>query len=76
MVPVVFLLGVFVAAAGEVEAEPGVDLVGVGGGFGAIVRIDFLGTAFLFVVCCCFVVENCGAKMALVYGNSTRISYK
>lgn len=59
VIPVVFLTGVFVAAAGEVETKPGVDFVGVGDVLGAVFGVDFLGATFLFMVCCCFVVEDC-----------------
>jgi hypothetical protein len=58
VIPVVFLLGVFVPAAREVEAEPGVNFVGVGDGLVAVFLVDLLGFASLFVVGCCFVVED------------------
>jgi hypothetical protein len=57
VVPVVFLLRVFFSSAGKVEAEPGIDFVGVGGGFVSVVWVDFLGFALFFVVCGGFVVQ-------------------
>jgi hypothetical protein len=58
VVPVVLLLRVFITSAWEIEAKPGVDLVGVGDGLVSVFFVDFLGFASFFVVCCCFVVEN------------------
>jgi hypothetical protein len=58
VVPVVFLLRVFVSPAGKVEAEPSIDFVGVGGGFVSVVWVDFLDFAFFFVVCGGFVVQH------------------
>lgn len=56
MIPVVFLLGVFLSSSGEVESEPGFDLVGGGDAFGLFVWVDFAGVAFFSVVGGCFVV--------------------
>lgn len=56
MVPVVFLLGVFGSSAGEIESQPGIDLVGVGDGLVSVIGVDFLGFAFLLVVCSGLVV--------------------
>ena len=58
MVPVVLLLRVFSSSAGKVEAEPGVDFVGVRYGLVAVFFVDFLSFASLFVVCCCLVIED------------------
>ena len=58
VVPVVFLLGVFVATAGKVKTKPGIDLVRVGDRFCSVVRINFLGAAFLFVIRCRFVIQD------------------
>lgn len=58
VIPVVLLLRVLLSAAGEVEAEPGVDFVGVGDCLVSVILVNFLGFAFLFVVGCSFVVEN------------------
>jgi hypothetical protein len=59
VIPVVFLGGVLLAAPGEVETEPGVDFVGVGGRFISVIWVDFLCFAFLLVICGRFVIENC-----------------
>lgn len=58
VIPMILLSRMLFAAAREVEAEPGVDFVGVGNGFVAIFLVDFLGFAFFFVVGCCFVIED------------------
>lgn len=58
MIPVIFLRGVFLPTAWEVEAKPGVDFVGVGDGLVAVFFVDFLSFTTLFVVRCCLVIKD------------------
>ncbi len=60
--PVILLRRVFVAATGEVEAQPGRDLKGFTDVFGAVIGVDFYDAAFLLLVRAGFVVEN-GVKV-------------
>ena len=58
VIPVVFLLRVFVPAARKVEAEPCVDFVRIGDCLVAVFFINLLSLTTLLVVCCCLVIKN------------------
>jgi hypothetical protein len=66
VIPMIFLLRVFIPSTREVEAEPSVDFIGVRDGLVSVFFVNFLGFASFFVVCSCFVVEDLGGQRCFV----------
>ena len=58
VVPVPFEVGIFVSAAGKVEAGPAFNLVGVRNFLVAVLLVHFLGHEFFRIVCSRFVVHD------------------
>jgi hypothetical protein len=58
VIPVILLLGILAAPPAKVEAQPGINLVGVRDGLCAVVRIDFLRKAFFLMISSCLMIEN------------------